>query len=178
MEIQKDGSLSIDTFQQGIGNSTLSNFADMMGVNIVDNPGLVSAGFQFNKVSKTMPSLTFTADADTNILTLSDSADFRGNYNAMAFTVSTTGTLPAGLSANTIYFAAELSSTTMKVCTTLKNLNNSTYVDITSAGNGIHTINWITPKEITGWTKNSQGRIFAIDSNQKVWFSEDGGTGS
>jgi len=48
MELQKDGSLSIDTFQQGIGNSTLSNFADMMGVNIVDNPGVASVNFKFN----------------------------------------------------------------------------------------------------------------------------------
>lgn len=175
VKIEKDNSLVISDFSKGIGQSVLSEYTDMMGVNITNNPGLVSAGFQFNKVSKTMPSLTFTADANTNILTLSDSADFRGNYNAMAFTVSTTGTLPAGLSADTIYFAAELSSTTMKVCTTLKNLNKSTYVDITSAGNGIHTINWITPKEITGWTKNSQGRIFAIDSNQRVWFGSDNG---
>jgi hypothetical protein len=48
IEIEKDGSLSIDTFQQGIGNSSLSNFADIMGVNVTDNPGVASVNFKFN----------------------------------------------------------------------------------------------------------------------------------
>ncbi len=178
MEIQKDGSLIVSDFSKGIGQSVLSEYSDMMGVNIDINPGLASANFKFNLVSQTMPSLTFTADAGTDVLTLSNNARFRGVYQGMAFTVSTTGTLPGGLTANTVYYAAEINSTTTKVCTTIKNINDASYVNITSAGTGVHTINWITPGLITSWTKNSQGRIFALDYNQRVWFGDDNGVSS
>ena len=178
MELQKDGSLIVSDFSKGIGQSVLSEYSDMMGVNIDSNPGLASANFKFNLVSQTMPSLTFTANADTDVLTLSNSARFRGTYQGMAFTVSTTGTLPAGLTANTVYYAAEISSITTKVCTTIKNINDASYVNITGAGTGVHTINWIVPGQITSWTRNSQGRIFALDYNQRVWFGDNDGVSS
>ncbi len=43
MELQKDGSLIVSDFSKGIGQSILSDYSDMMGVNIDINPGLASA---------------------------------------------------------------------------------------------------------------------------------------
>jgi hypothetical protein len=48
MELQKDGSLIVSDFSKGIGQSILSDYSDMMGVNIVDNPGVASVNFKFN----------------------------------------------------------------------------------------------------------------------------------
>lgn len=48
MKLEKDNSLTIADFQEGIGKSILSDYSDMMGVNIVDNPGVASVNFKFN----------------------------------------------------------------------------------------------------------------------------------
>lgn len=48
VKIEKDNSLVISDFSKGIGQSVLSEYSDMMGVNIVDNPGVASVNFKFN----------------------------------------------------------------------------------------------------------------------------------
>lgn len=80
----------------------------------------------------------FTADAGTDVITLATSAggvvDYSPELNfLMRFT--TTGTLPAGLSTGTNYYAIPVSSNTFKVSATL----DGSAVNITDAGTGTHT---------------------------------------
>lgn len=53
---------------------------------------------------------------------------------------SSLGTLPAGLSAATTYYAIRDSSTTIKVATTISNAQAGTAVNITDTGSGVHTV--------------------------------------
>ncbi len=169
--IEKDGSLSIDGFQQGIGNSTLSNFADMMGVNVTDNPGIASVGFKFNKIQETIPAQTFTVTTD-RIVTSSPIA-YRGAEDYIAVTVSTTGTLPTGLAVDTIYYLEKTATNTYKMKPQIKGTG---YTSITAGtGSGTHTITPITPKHIVGWTRNYNGNIFALDTDRRVWFAGSDG---
>jgi flagellar hook-associated protein 3 len=55
--------------------------------------------------------------------------------------LSTTGTLPAGLSADTTYYAIKISDTEIKLATSLDNARNGVAVDFTDDGSGEHTIN-------------------------------------
>jgi hypothetical protein len=89
---------------------------------------------------------TFTANAATDLLT-------HTNINLMPFTtvqVSTTTTLPAGLSAATNYFVIKESDTTCKLATSYANAVAGTAIDITSAGTGTHTINTLLPRYTNG----------------------------
>lgn len=89
---------------------------------------------------------TFTADAGTDVLTHS-------NINLMPYTrvqVSTTTTLPAGLSAATNYYVIKVSDLTCKLATSYTNAVAGTAIDITSAGTGTHTINTLLPRYTNG----------------------------
>lgn len=54
--------------------------------------------------------------------------------------VSTTGTLPAGLSANTDYYVIKISDTEIRLATTIANAYIGTEITLTSDGSGTHTV--------------------------------------
>jgi hypothetical protein len=81
--------------------------------------------------------LTFTAAA-TDIITVSSTTNYT---TGTPVTVTTTGTLPAGLATETIYYVINVSSTTIKLATTAANATAGTAIDITSTGSGTHTLN-------------------------------------
>lgn len=71
--------------------------------------------------------------------------------------VSSSGTLPAGLSADTDYFIVRNSSTLVKLASSLANAQAGTVIDITSQGSGNHTMTFYVkwkeqtePDESTG----------------------------
>jgi len=89
---------------------------------------------------------TFTADAGTDVIT-------HTNINLMNLStvqVSTTTTLPAGLSAATNYFVIRLTDTTCKLATSYANAVAGTAIDITTTGTGTHTINTLLPRYTNG----------------------------
>lgn len=89
---------------------------------------------------------TFTADASTDICTHS-------NINLLPYTrcqLTTTTTLPAGLSLATDYYIIKITDTTIKFATSYANAVAGTAVDITSAGTGTHTINTLYPRYTSG----------------------------
>ena len=93
---------------------------------------------------------TFTADAGTDILTSTGS---RGFANLLPYTrvqISTTTTLPAGLSAATDYYVIKLSDTTIKLATSYANAVAGTNINITDAGTGTHTMNTLYPRYTSG----------------------------
>lgn len=84
------------------------------------------------------PASTFTADPASDVITHSIPA--LSPLTRVRF--STTGGLPAGLSAGTDYFVTPLTATTCKVSTSVGNAakGSPVYVDITSAGSGVNTM--------------------------------------
>lgn len=179
LERQKDNSLLLANWQEGIGQSILDNFSDMLEVNI-DSPGIVSAGYKFNKQIYSRAGITFTADAGTDCITPAESLTQRGIYNYQAVRLTTTGTLPAGLSTNTTYYvkAGFGGSSLFFLSTTLKNAIDGTYIDITSAGTGVHTLTILAPAITRGVTRDSYGNFYVLDSNQRLWFSNGDGVTS
>lgn len=100
---------------------------------------------------------TFTADDTTDILTHS-------NINLMPYTtvqLTTTVTLPVGLSLATDYFAIKLTDTTCKLATSYANAVAGTAINFTTAGVGTHTLNTLLPR----YTDGSGVQSFAVNSN-------------
>lgn len=89
---------------------------------------------------------TFTADAGTDICTHS-------NINLFPYTrvqLTTSGTLPAGLSTATDYYVIKLTDTTCSFATSYANAVAGTAINITDAGTGTHNITTLLPRYTSG----------------------------
>lgn len=129
--------------------------------------GAVRAGKKPQTAFHTNTTDTFTADAATDICTTSTSLPNTGT----AVYLTTTGTLPAGLSTSTVYFIIKVTSTTFKLATTIANANASTAINITDAGTGTHTFQTVDPATINHYVTDPRTSVkFAIDSNGRVWY--------
>lgn len=88
----------------------------------------------------------FTADAGTDVCT-------HTNINLFPYTrvqLTTTTTLPAGLSLATDYYVIKVTDTTIKLATSYANAVAGTAINITDAGTGTHTINTLLPRYTSG----------------------------
>lgn len=81
---------------------------------------------------------TFTADAGTDIATINTTTTWETGYGPCRLT--TTGTLPAGLSLATDYWWVKSTTSTGKFATSYANAIAGTVVDITDAGTGTHSL--------------------------------------
>jgi hypothetical protein len=97
-------------------------------------------GFFFNNALNTAISQpTFTSDSGgtSHILTTSTA---HGWTDDTPVVVTSTGTLPTGLSAGSTYYVSVLSSTTVRLASSRANRAAGTFVNVSGAGSGTHTI--------------------------------------
>lgn len=100
---------------------------------------------------------TFTVDASTDILT-------HTAYQLLPYSrvqVTTTTTLPAGLSAATDYFVIKLTDTTCRLATSYANAVAGTYIDITNTGTGTHSVQCV----LTRYTNGAGVQAFMWNTN-------------
>lgn len=165
--------LIIKDFDQGIADSPYKGHALMRNVNIEAFPGTVIAQKQGVTAFHANTTSTFTADAGTDIMT-GGSFTTTANTTGVAVTVSSTGTLPAGLSAGTNYFVIRVDqgAGTFKLATNITNADAGTAINITDNGTGTHTVTTINPGTINHIIRDGRtGNRFAHDSNGRVWYS-------
>jgi hypothetical protein len=92
--------------------------------------------FTISAISTTAKSSTITVDAGTDVITHS----IVGLLYAQLVTFTTTGTLPAGLALSTQYYVSYQSATTIKLAASASALSAGTFINITDAGSGVHTM--------------------------------------
>ncbi len=167
--------LIINNWNDGVAPSPHQGVGQLKLVDIDSFPGAMKANIKTisSFAYRADVTTTFTADAGTDICTATANmqSGTNSNFTYSAVTFSTTGTLPAGFSASTIYFLIWVSSTTFKVATSWVNADTPTPINITDAGTGTHTItplsigtiNWIVE------SKTGSSYYFALDSNGRVW---------
>lgn len=78
---------------------------------------------------------TTDVNTTTEVITLSSTTAFP---TGQPVKIDSTGTVPAGLTANTIYYTINASSTTVKLATTLSNALLGVAINLTSQGTGVH----------------------------------------
>jgi hypothetical protein len=94
---------------------------------------------------------TSAVNTGTDVITVANSYE-----TGDALVVRSSNTVPAGLTANTTYYAIRLTATTIKLATTADNAAAGTAINITSQGTGTHSI--VAKKAIsafytTNWIK-------------------------
>ena len=119
-------------------------------------------------VNKSLNTITFdpyylsfaTGDVDTGteVITLSDTTAFP---TGTPVKIDSTGTVPAGLTANTIYYAINLTSTTVKLATSLSNAMLGVGINITSTGSGTHRfkISYVLTDNDEVWLDGRKGKL-------------------
>lgn len=94
---------------------------------------------------------TFTADAGTDVCTWTSTASHPSNIlTGTRVRLTTTTTLPAGLSLATDYYVIKVSDTTFMLATSYANAVAGTQINITDAGTGTHTASWLLPRYTNG----------------------------
>ncbi len=94
---------------------------------------------------------TFTADAGSDVCTWTSTANIPSNLlTGTRVRLTTSGTLPAGLATATDYYYIKLSDTTFELASSYANALTGTQIDITDAGTGTHTVNWLLPRYTNG----------------------------
>lgn len=166
--------LIINNWETGIAPSPHKGFGIMKNVDIKAFPGAVRTQKKPITYFHASVSGTFTADAGTDILTASNMAQSTANTTGTAVTVSSTGTLPAGLSASTNYFVIRVdqNSGTFKLATTITNADAGTAINITDAGTGTHTVTTVNPGTPRHFVEDPRTfTVFMQDSNARVWYN-------
>lgn len=104
------------------------------------SPGYVTAAY--SALVSNLPSLSFTfVDGDVTVAADTIAEIGHGMAQGQAVILSSTATLPAGLSVETIYYVIRIDANTFQLATSLANAMTSTEVDITAAaGGGTHTL--------------------------------------
>ncbi|MDD5211393.1 MAG: hypothetical protein PHV62_03195 [Sulfuricurvum sp.] len=126
----------------GRGASAYADFTANKKLTLTRNLGRVIAGMapMTTSLGVASPSVTFTADTGTDVLTLTSA---RNLLTGMPVQVANSGgALPTPLAANTVYFVSvnSLTTTTIKLSTTIENAYAGTDIDITVAGTGTQTL--------------------------------------
>jgi hypothetical protein len=118
---------------------------------------------------------TFTADAPTDVCT-------HTNINIENLTrvqLTTTTTLPAGLSLATDYFVIKQSDLTFKLATSYANAVAGTAVNITDAGTGTHTVSSVLPRYTSGrgvqafMVANNATPLGAATPNLRITYTDE-----
>lgn len=122
---------------------------DVIGYYRVTSVTTITAQATTNTISTR--TATFTADASTDIMTYTSTASIPSNLlTGTRVRCTTTTTLPAPLALATDYYLIRISDTTYKLATTYANAIANTAINITDAGTGTHTLNWLLPRYTNG----------------------------
>lgn len=106
----------------------------------------------------------FTADAGTDLLTVA-----RVYTTGEKVKLTTTGTLPGGLSLSTDYYAIYSDATHIYLATSLANAYAGTYIDITGAGAGVHTIH-LYSIQVTCYQQDAQPQfVLGRSDGSTLW---------
>jgi len=94
---------------------------------------------------------TFTADASTDIITMTSTANIPSNIlTGTRVRLTTTTTLPGGLALATDYYVIQVTDSTFKLATSYVNAIAGTAINITDAGTGTHTMSRLLPRYTNG----------------------------
>jgi len=131
--IQKDGSILLHDWAKGIGQSYLSDLKNIQCVDIFSVPGVAFPNQEMAYMGVDLlsyTSRTFTADASLDRITASAAVFTTGQ----AVRVSSTGTLPAGLSSATTYYIIAVSGAVYKLATISPSTSESAAANVDRFG--------------------------------------------
>jgi hypothetical protein len=118
---------------------------DMLGFYRVTSVTTITAQSLTNSISSVTNTIT-SVDAGADTV----SHTFYALLTGTRVQLTTTTTLPAGLSTSTDYYVIKVTDTSCKFASSYANAVAGTAIDITDAGTGTHTINTVLPRYTNG----------------------------
>lgn len=118
----------------GRGASAVADFAANKTLTLTRSLGRVLAGANPNFNS----ALTFTADSTTERLTVSSTSTLPTGTPVLVS--NSGGALPSPLAANTVYYAINVSGTTLSLATSVDNAEAGTAINLTNNGSGTNSL--------------------------------------
>ena len=169
--------ITIEDWDKGIADDPYTGFEMIQNLN-ENKPGIASCGFYLQQSSFYTGALTVTPNNTTDTFaTATDWIGANNFYNGVAVTFASTGSVPTGITAGTVYYTYYVSTTSFKVCTSLANVDTATTVNFTDNGSGTITVTFITMGGITQTAFNTvTNRWYAVDSNGRVWSTDWSGS--
>lgn len=143
--------VSFTEFPFGSGDgSTTFNLPDFRGrVLGAIGQGISSLQFQSSAV-----------DISANQITIPSNDNL---YTGSAVVFTTNGTLPAGLTSGVIYYVIKISSTSIKLATTIANVISGNAIDFTSQGTGVHTLSLSFSNRIFGQSIGEETHTLTVN---------------
>lgn len=175
MAIEGD-KIIINEWTTGIGDSTTDGFGDMRGMDPFRKPGYLELSLELVNEADTPFSLPFTVNTGTDLLTVTGGVVSRGGnaysgvYKTVIFTTS--NTLPAPLTTNTIYYITSngsLTPTVFNISTSYALAQAGTFVNITTTGTGTHTITTVNMDVPTYFRFDLNGNLYMQDKSARIW---------
>lgn len=172
--------LILKNFDQAVADSPHKGHALMRNIDVERFPGAMKVKNKMLPMLISITQQTFTVtDLVNKICTAAGDMRTQAeivqgySYYYAPVTFTTTGTLPSGLSLNTIYFLIYITNTTFKVANTWANADAGVYISIADAGTGTHTVVPVPMGTINHIRKDTRGSgyTFMQDSNGRVWFT-------
>jgi len=175
----ENNKLTIDGFENGIGNSPYNGFADMRNVEIIEDSGEISVAFKAGAV--TLPpifnAVSYTGTASTDRVAL---ASVTGLYEGCAVVLA--ANTATGLTNAIVYYVRNISALTFQ----LSVAPNSPIINITVDGGGTLTtyqygnqralVNNGSP--VSYYAAPEIGGVLLSDSSNYVWLWQQGTGGN
>ncbi len=161
--------LVIDGWEKGIADSPFKGIGNMRNVSIKYYEGVAYVNYKRIRINTAGGNQTFIGTSSPSQLTLGGALTLQIGD---AVTLSTTGTLPGGLTAGQ-YFVQAINSGT-GVFQLSANLGGSAII-ITNAGSGVHTVTLVTMAKPKFYTRSTcdptdlNGRVYILDSAGRIW---------
>lgn len=136
-------------------------------VGVSDEPKIYKYDSNGSRLEITKKDRTDDTFADGDVTTGTDTVNITGHgfYTGMECVLTTTGTLPTGLSTGTTYYVIRVDDDNIKFATTIGNARNDIVVDITAAvGGGTHTVDVTNPTALSSPSEAN----FAVINNKLI----------
>lgn len=157
--------LVIDGFEKGIATSPYKGIANLRNVTIKFYEGV--AYVNYKRKSCTVQN---SAGVSTGTVTISNASpavltlNSHGLLNTNTVTLTTTGTLPTGLSTGVTYYVVNQAANTFELSLT----RGGSSINTSSAGSGVHTFTVVIGKPQYS-TQSPAGIIYISDDNRTIW---------
>lgn len=164
-------------FYNGIGLNSATGMGEMRNVMVDREPGIIMLNRELRLgCPQEQSGVTFTADAGTDEITVASGSFSWGDGNAdgtgRPVQLTTTGTLPGGLSTSTTYWIYHTGNeTTFTLHGRYEyGIDGTNALDILDTGTGTHTITPIDPGRIEAFCIDDENdNYYFADDNDNIW---------
>jgi hypothetical protein len=152
-----------DSYCEVVGGRGASAAADFVANKSIFLPNVVGRA-PFTVGQAVLNKNVFTSDFTTGLFTMATPATELWFADYQAVNVSSTGTLPNGLSPLTTYYVFNVSSSTFKLSDSPANAVAGVFVTITNNGTGVHTVQLIDDVIVAGEYFGGQETLIDISN--------------